>query len=225
LPGDLRYHPSCFGKTGQSRKLQMKEVSKRDSSSFEEEADNDDDGNKTSYNQNSSYMGVFKLKKDGSHYRRIDFKSYPTKCYPFALLSFTGSGNFNRSLRFFVDKIGGHLSDNSLRLGVSRDPRTHAYIKSGSLIRNLKTERDIFDFLELDYYEPHERNYFLRDTDLLKIKDREKWKKTNLVNEVACDVPCDVPCDVDDDLDDDVHYDVDDDVHYDLDYDLVDDDI
>lgn len=123
-------------------------------------------------------MGVFKLKKEGSYYRRIDFKSYPTQCFPFALLSFTGSGNFNRSLRFFVDKIGGHLSDNSLRFNVSRDPKTNEYIaKSGHLVTDIKTERDIFRALKLDFYEPHERNYFLKDVDSVKMKDWERRER------------------------------------------------
>jgi len=130
-------------------------------------------------------MGVFKLKNEDSHYRRIDFKAYPTQCYPFALLSFTGSGNFNRSMRYFVDKIGGHLSDNSLRLGVSRDPKTNEYIdKSGKLTIDIKTERDIFHALKLNYYEPHERNYFLKDVDRDKIKDWVNREKANSANDL-----------------------------------------
>lgn len=175
MPGDQRYHQSHFGKKGKRSEV-IKECSSGDE-------DNDDkkqklyEGN-ASGRQNDSYMGVFRLKKEGSHYRRIDFKSYPTQCYPFAVLSFTGSGNFNRSMRYFVDKIHGHLSDNSLRLGVSRDSKTNSLIaKSGRLVHNLKTERDIFDALKLPYYEPHERNYYLKECDRELMKNWENREK------------------------------------------------
>ena len=182
MPGDRRYHPNNFGKKG-------KRGGQKEALKYESSSDEDDDvadkkqkiyESNASGRQTSSYMGVFKLKKEDSHYRRIDFKAYPAQCYPFALLSFTGSGNFNRSMRYFVDKIGGHLSDNSLRLGVSRDPKTNDYInKSGQLALDIKTERDIFHALKLNYYEPHERNYFLKDVDRDKIKDWINREKAN----------------------------------------------
>lgn len=37
-----------------------------------------------------TYMGIFRLKKDGIC-RRIDLKIYPKEQYPFAILYFTGS--------------------------------------------------------------------------------------------------------------------------------------
>jgi DNA polymerase/3'-5' exonuclease PolX len=46
-------------------------------------------------------MGICKL--DDKHpARRIDIKAYPLDQYGFALLYFTGSGNFNRSMRLFA---------------------------------------------------------------------------------------------------------------------------
>ena len=49
-----------------------------------------------------SYMGVCNLKgPNGGEgtFRRIDIKCYPLRSYAFALLYFTGSGHFNRSMR------------------------------------------------------------------------------------------------------------------------------
>jgi len=56
------------------------------------------------------YMGVCQL--DAKHLnRRIDIKAYPYEQYGFALLYFTGSGQFNRSMRLFAQKKGYSLSD------------------------------------------------------------------------------------------------------------------
>ena len=60
------------------------------------------------------YMGVCKVPKPGALARRIDIKVYPKEQYGFALLYFTGSDYFNRSMRLFADKKGFTLSDNGL---------------------------------------------------------------------------------------------------------------
>lgn len=39
-------------------------------------------------------------------HRRIDIKSYPATSYPFAILYFTGSDHFNRSMRLYSKQIG-----------------------------------------------------------------------------------------------------------------------
>jgi DNA polymerase lambda len=59
------------------------------------------------------YMGVCKL-KDGKMARRIDIKVYPKDQYGFAILYFTGSDYFNRSMRLFAEKKGFTLSDHGL---------------------------------------------------------------------------------------------------------------
>lgn len=56
-----------------------------------------------------SYMGVCVF-EDKIHHR-IDIKYYPTAEYPYALLYFTGSDMFNRSMRLYASKIGIQLSD------------------------------------------------------------------------------------------------------------------
>lgn len=59
----------------------------------------------SSSGEHDSYMGVCML--EGSRHRRIDMKVYPAAEYAFALLYFTGSGYFNRSMRLFAEKKGG----------------------------------------------------------------------------------------------------------------------
>jgi len=119
-----------------------------------------------------TYMGVCKeLGRTDAIFRRIDIKVYPRACVPFALLYFTGSDYFNRSMRnychsFSVDD-GKHnltLSDQGLY------PCTRTRVKeAGKWVRKVtwkgvclpcKTERDVFDVLNLVYKEPHERDVY-----------------------------------------------------------------
>ena len=61
-----------------------------------------------------SYMGVCRLHRPGSIHRRIDLKIFTRKMYPFALLYFTGSGYFNRSMRRLAGCLDMRLSEQSL---------------------------------------------------------------------------------------------------------------
>lgn len=61
------------------------------------------------------YMGVCKLPESKYKlHRRIDIKVYPKDQYGFALLYFTGSDYFNRSMRLFAEQKGYTLSDHGL---------------------------------------------------------------------------------------------------------------
>ena len=61
------------------------------------------------------YMGVCKLQNQKFKiHRRIDIKVYPKDQFGFALLYFTGSDYFNRSMRLFAEKKGFTLSDHGL---------------------------------------------------------------------------------------------------------------
>ena len=66
-----------------------------------------------SHTGSEGYMGVCQLDKKHLN-RRIDIRAYPYDQYGFALLYFTGSGNFNRSMRLFAQKKGYSLSDYGL---------------------------------------------------------------------------------------------------------------
>lgn len=90
------------------------------------------------------FMGVYQF--ENGPFRRIDIKAYPQESYPFALLYFTGSIQFNISLRLLAKKTGYHLSDKEL---IKND--TKEKIKCYS-------ERDIFDVFGLKYKEPFERD-------------------------------------------------------------------
>ena len=88
--------------------------------------------------------------------RRLDIKVYPKEQYPFAVMYFTGSDYFNRSVRLYAQKQGFSLSDKELRPVVrARGDKVH----EGAGIE-CATERDIFVALGLPYRHPHERDIF-----------------------------------------------------------------
>lgn len=94
-------------------------------------------------------------KLDGSHLaRRLDIKLYPAVHYPFAVLYFTGSDYFNRSMRLYAQKHGMSLSDKELRhvVRVAGDK-----VHEGTSV-SCNTERDIFDALGLPYRTPQQRD-------------------------------------------------------------------
>lgn len=108
----------------------------------------------------ATYFGVCRLPRAGSLHRRIDIKVYPVLEFPFALLSFTGSGPFNRSMRLFARRAGFSLSDHSIcRATHARGAGRGERIWTGPPIAAARfaSEGDIFEFLGLAYREPWQR--------------------------------------------------------------------
>eukprot|EP00759_Apiculatamorpha_spiralis_P009696 PhF_6_TR16927/c0_g1_i1/m.25450/K03512/POLL; DNA polymerase lambda len=115
-----------------------------------------------------SWMGFCKVPKcanretcpcthteDGDHLpRRLDVKVYPKQQYPFAILYFTGSDYFNRSMRLYCQKKGLSLSDKDLRKVIRVNKEK---VHEGEAIP-CETEEDIFKALGLQYKTPEERN-------------------------------------------------------------------
>lgn len=113
----------------------------------------------------ASYMGVGvdTSLAHGAKHRRIDIKIYPPWQLPYALLYFTGTDLFNRSMRLYAKKIrskeatkGYTLSDKGLF------PKKYWHHKTGECINGdcvagLYTERDVMEYLGLTWKEPHER--------------------------------------------------------------------
>lgn len=88
------------------------------------------------------YMGCCKVCEK---YRRIDILYISSDKYPFALTYFTGSKEHNIKMRKQALKLGYSLNEFGLK-------------KKGEYIQaNIKTEKDLFDFLNLDYVEPNMR--------------------------------------------------------------------
>lgn len=98
-------------------------------------------------------MGVYQLNKDGVH-RRIDMKIYPREHFGYAVLYFTGSDYFNRSMRLFARKKGYTLSDHGLHPAFRF--KNHK-VWEGENVPCYR-EEDVFKILGLYYRKPEERN-------------------------------------------------------------------
>jgi len=94
------------------------------------------------------YMGLCRL-PGGEAWRRIDILYSPPKEYPFAVLYFTGSMQFNTKMR-----------GRALERGLSLNEKGFTIVDKDSLDaidKEFACERDIFDYLEMDYVAPTER--------------------------------------------------------------------
>ena len=99
-----------------------------------------------------SYMGVGRL--NGGLHRRIDIKIYPREQFGYAVLYFTGSDYFNRSMRLWARKLGYTLSDHGLYPALRHK---NEKVWTGQNI-SCYTEEEVFKVLQLDYKQPFERD-------------------------------------------------------------------
>ena len=92
------------------------------------------------------YNGICKLGRSGIG-RRIDIMYTKPEEYPFAILYFTGSGEFNQMMRKMVNDKGYTMNEYSIKHSDTGQKVDHTF----------KEEKDIFDFLEMGYVEPWQR--------------------------------------------------------------------
>lgn len=86
----------------------------------------------------------------GKRPRRLDFMYTPPDEYAFATLYFTGSKAFNTIQRQRALNLGYTLNEHGFHHMVDRT-------KGKKLIKHFPTEQSIFEFLKMQYLEPHER--------------------------------------------------------------------
>ena len=94
------------------------------------------------------YMGISKVGTNPA--RRIDILYCTKEEYPYCLLYFTGSGEYNRGMRDYLKKKGYKLNEKGLT--DLNNPDNFNFIP--------KTEKDIFDFLNIKYLNPEDRLIF-----------------------------------------------------------------
>ena len=75
----------------------------------------------------------------------------------YALLYFTGSDHFNRSMRHYASKLGYSLSDHGLVRAHRPEGAKESY-RGTTNQRHAETERDVFVALGLPYVEPVDRH-------------------------------------------------------------------
>ncbi|KAL5021152.1 hypothetical protein ScPMuIL_000307 [Solemya velum] len=102
------------------------------------------------------YLGVCKLPGVNTKHRRLDIIVVPYGEYACALMYFTGSAHFNRSLRHLCGKMGMSLSEHSLNTGVVRSGKEKIF--EGTPLPT-PTEESVFEHLGIPYRAPHERDH------------------------------------------------------------------
>ena len=96
---------------------------------------------------NIKSLTIAKLNVGNYDYRRVDFLYSSPKEYYFAILYFTGSKWFNTSMRQLALNKGYSLNEHCF---TNKDTKEKIEL-------NVSSERDIFQFLNMVYKEPHER--------------------------------------------------------------------
>ena len=98
--------------------------------------------------KDKKFMGIVKLKESGIIARRLDMLiTYPEE-YACALLYFTGSKEHNIKVRNKALKMGYTLNEHRMEK-IKPDVKDIPYFNN---------EKDIFDFLKMEYIEPHLRD-------------------------------------------------------------------
>lgn len=121
----------------------------------------------SSHYDHHTYMGICRLPGEGRLFRRLDIKSYPREIFAFALLYFTGSDHFNRSMRNYVGNCGWCLSDQGL-YEVQRSHNANGKFEiswRGPSIR-CDSEVDIFNAIGIPYMRPRDRNCTVQEVDV-----------------------------------------------------------
>tara|TARA_Y100001958_G_C21234233_1_gene560363 strand:+ start:74 stop:1969 length:1896 start_codon:yes stop_codon:yes gene_type:complete len=93
------------------------------------------------------FMGMTNSIIHKSFYRRIDIMFTKPEEYPFAVLYFTGSGEFNVKMREYALSKGYTINEYGINYTESDDKVDHEF----------NTEKDIFDFLDYEYLLPEKR--------------------------------------------------------------------
>ena len=83
-------------------------------------------------------------------YRRVDFLYTSQEEFPFAILYFTGSKIFNTVMRHEALEMGLTMNEHGLYLLGNNK-------KSEKVDHLFESEKDIFDYLNLEYKNPNER--------------------------------------------------------------------
>ncbi|XP_057277101.1 DNA polymerase lambda isoform X1 [Pezoporus wallicus] len=107
--------------------------------------------------EQKKYLGVCRLPGPARRHRRLDIIVVPYREFACALLYFTGSAHFNRSMRALAKTKGMSLSEHALSSAVVRGPGG-VRVASGHTLPT-PTEKDVFIQLGLPYREPSERDW------------------------------------------------------------------
>ena len=104
------------------------------------------------------FMGITKLESKGfTKARHMDIINTSPEEYPFALLYFTGSGEFNSRMRAHALTLGYSMNEYCLSDRLTRKAISSEVIFSKINKPTFSEEKDIFKFLGMEYVEPENR--------------------------------------------------------------------
>ena len=119
------------------------------------------------------FMGIARLKTEGyTIARHVDIIDTSKEQYPYAQLYFTGSGGFNSMMRTHALTLGYSLNEYTLSHKNTKKPIETTLIQSKLGKETIEEERDIFDFLEMIYVAPGDRNNITL-SKVLQLQDHE----------------------------------------------------
>jgi DNA polymerase beta len=131
---------------------------------------------------------IAKLPGEDSIARRVDFLYSNKEEYPFSVLYFTGSKIFNTVMRHQALTMGYTMNEHGMYKMEGK--------KKGEKVDHLfKNEKDIFDFLNMDYKEPKERkdgrSVVIKGSQpkTNKVVEEISEKKETIINNIAIPTP------------------------------------
>ena len=126
-------------------------------------------------NGETKCLTIGKLLNQDAIPRRIDFLYSLPDEYAFSILYFTGSKEFNTAMRQHALNVGLTLNEHGFhKITTTNSVKT----KEEKIDKLFKSEKDIFDFLYMEYKEPHERI----DEDSIVLKLPIEEIKTKILN-------------------------------------------
>jgi len=107
-------------------------------------------------NGKKKFMGITKIKKS-KRFRHLDIVETSKEDYPFALLYFTGSGEFNIRMRHKALTFGYSLNEYNITYKGTKKRINEDEIEYIIGKKKIETEKDIFDFLDMKFILPKNR--------------------------------------------------------------------
>lgn len=127
------------------------------------------------------FLGYVKV-NDSAKPRRLDLLMSPPSEFAYAILYFTGSQNFNVAFRRHAQDKGYTINEHTMKPTKEGVPEVPA----------MRTEKDIFDFLGLEYVKPQDRRG-VTDVKIVAQRSRSRSKSRSKTPEAVAVVSQEAP--------------------------------